>query len=187
MKRLMTNYVLTAAIVCMGISTTSDAQSKGPMAPMKVGSVTLNLGIGVGAEYNGDYYNQALGIKGAVEWGIWKAGPGTITLGFETGGSFTNGGYYEDYRAGTYVVAGRSAWHYGWKVRGLDTYAGFSAGVGFHNYRYRNDLNYKYTKTIPVFGGFAGASYFVSPRFGFNAEVGYDITALQAGIIFRLK
>jgi hypothetical protein len=39
---------------------------------------------------------------------------------------------------------------------------------------------------IPIFGAFVGASYFVTPFFGFNAELGYDITDVQAGIIFKL-
>ena len=39
----------------------------------------------------------------------------------------------------------------------------------------------------PVVGVFVGASYFVTPTFGFNAEAGNDITAFQAGIVFKLK
>lgn len=160
----------------------------GPVSPVSVGSVTLNLGIGVGSEYRGDYYRTPLGMKAAVEWGLWHAGPGTITLGAETGASFSNGGpHYDNYRASTIVAGMRSAWHYGWKVRGLDTYAGLSAGIGFKRTRYRNQDQYDYTDVIPTPGIFAGASYFVSPRFGFNAEAGYDITNLQLGIIFKLK
>ncbi len=157
-------------------------------APVRVGSVTLNLGVGPGSEYKRNYYNTAFGTKAAVEWGLWHAGPGTITLGVEAGGSFSHGGsHYDDFRSRTIIIAGRSAWHYGWKVRGLDTYGGLSAGIGFHHYDYQNDRKYDYNEVIPVIGAFVGASYFVSPQFGFNAEAGYDITNFQVGVIFKLR
>ena len=128
-----------------------------------------------------------MGTKAALEFGIWQAGPGVVSLGFETGGTFSSGGRYDDFKSRTIVIAGRSAWHYGWKVTGLDTYAGVSAGAGFHHYSYKNTNNVDYDDVIPVFGGFIGASYFLSPKFGVNVEAGYDITQLQAGIIFKLR
>lgn len=178
----------------MVFSTTGNGQSRKRAAagsshadPMHVGSTTLSLGMGVGSEYRGDYYNAPFGIKAVAEWGLWHAGPGVITLGAEAGTSFSNGGYYEDYRSSTTVVAMRSAWHYGWKVRGLDTYGGFSAGIGFHHYGYVHNNHYNINEVIPVLGAFIGASYFVAPRFGFNAEAGYDITSFQVGVVFKLK
>lgn len=151
------------------------------------GSVTFNAGFGVGNEYNSDYYNSALGTKAAIEAGLWNAGPGVISLGGEVGASFSNGGYYDNYRTRTFIIAGRSAWHNGWNVRGLDTYAGLSAGVGFHNYKYDNKGAVTQSEVIPVFGGFIGASYFITPAFGFNIEAGYDITQVQGGIILKIK
>jgi hypothetical protein len=191
MKKLSFIALFTATF-CLTLTQYSVAQSRSkgnssPAAPVRVGSVTFNAGIGVGSEYKDDYYNSPFGIKAAIEWGLWHAGPGTVTLGVETGASFSNGGYYDDYRSHTGVIAMRSAWHCGWKVRGLDTYGGFSAGVGIHHYDYRNDSRYDFNQVIPVFGAFIGASYFVSPRFGFNAEAGYDITDFQAGVIFKLR
>ena len=169
----------------MLFATVSNAQS--PIAPVKKGSVTFSAGVGIGNEYSSDYYNSAFGTKAVIEAGLWNAGPGVITLGGEVGASFSNGGVYDNYKTNTVVVAGRSAWHYGWKVRGLDTYAGLSAGVGFHNYKYNKNGYVKESEVIPVFAGFVGASYFVTPNFGFNVEVGNDITRLQGGIIFKLK
>jgi hypothetical protein len=142
----------------------------------------------VGNEYNSNYYNSAIGTKAVIEAGLWQAGPGTITLGAEVGGTFSNGGgKYNDYKAHTLVVAGRSAWHHGWNVKGLDTYAGLSAGAGFNQYSYNNGNTIKQNEVVPVFGGFVGASYFVTPAFGFNLEAGYDITQIQAGIILKIK
>ena len=169
----------------------NNSSLQNPVTPVKVGSIVLNLGVGVGSEYKDDYYNSPFGTKLAVEVGVWQAGPGVITLGGELGGSFTRGGYYSDYKAQTIVVASRAAWHYGWNIRGLDTYGGVSFGAGFHHYEYDNVNNdnkaYSGNDAFPVVGGFVGASYFVSPRFGFNAEAGHDITDFQVGIIFKVR
>ena len=163
--------------------------TSGSVNPMQVGSAFLNAGFGVGADYRGDSYGTAFGFKIAAEFGLWQAGPGVITLGGEIGGSFGSGNYYGatyDVNASTFVIAGRAAWHYGWNVPGLDTYGGFSAGIGFHHYYdyYATD-NY-HNSVIPVFGGFVGGSYFIKPNFGFNAEAGYDITNFQVGVVFKL-
>lgn len=168
----------------ISFSTTSIAQTG---AAFEKGTVTFSAGVGVGTEYNNKYYNSGFGTKAVVETGLWNAGPGTISLGGQVGASFSNGGYYEDYKTSTIVVAGRSAFHYGWNISGLDTYAGLSAGAGFNNYRYYRNENVNQSEVIPVFGGFVGASYFVTPNFGFNVEAGRDVTSIQAGIIFKIK
>lgn len=163
------------------------AKNMGNFDPVKIGTVTANAGFGIGNDYKGDYYNSGFGIKIAAEWGLWQAGPGVVTLGGEIGGSFSSGGHYYNYTSRTVVVAARSAWHNGWKVQGLDTYGGFSAGFGIHHFEYDNTIGQDGTQVVPVFGGFVGASYFITPKFGFNAEAGYDITEFQAGIIFKLR
>lgn len=173
--------------LCISFTSQTQAQNRGPVSPVNKGSVTFNGGVGIGTEYNSDYYNSAFGTKAAIEAALWQAGPGVITLGGEVGASFSNGGYYDNYRTNTVIIAGRSAWHHGWNVKGLDTYAGLSTGVGFHNYRYDKNGKVNQNEVIPVFGGFVGASYFVTPSFGFNVEAGYDITRIQGGIIIKLK
>jgi hypothetical protein len=172
--------------IAFGTGLKSTAQST--VSPVKKGSITFIAGVGLGNEYNSNYYNRALGTKAAIEFGIWQAGPGVITLGAEAGGTFSNGGTLDAYKAHTLIVAGRSAWHHGWNVKGLDTYAGLSAGAGFNQYSYnKNTGRFKQNEVIPVFGGFVGASYFVTPSFGFNIEAGSDITQIQGGIILKLK
>jgi hypothetical protein len=184
-----TRIILSALLIGSLLTGTAKAQSKSaqPVTPMRVGSTTLSLGIGAGAQYDGHYYTNPFGTKIAAEWGLWQAGPGVITLGGEIGGSFAGNTYYDGhdgYKTHTIVVGMRSAWHYGWKVKGLDTYGGLSAGIGFEHYGYQDHYN---NDVIPVFGGFVGASYFFTPGFGVNAEAGYDITAFQVGVIFKLK
>jgi hypothetical protein len=182
-KTLITSLFLGVAL---NISLVSFSQS--PVSPVEKGSLIFNAGTGLGNEYNSNYYNQALGTKAAIEAGMWQAGPGVITLGAEVGGTFSNGGKFDNYKAHTLIVAGRSVWHHGWNVKGLDTYAGLSAGAGFNQYSYnRNEDKIKQNEVIPVFGGFIGASYFITPSFGINFESGRDITQIQGGIVFKLK
>lgn len=170
------------------LATVTDAQNRAPLSPVEKGSITFNAGVGTGTEYKSDYYNSAFGTKAALEAGLWQAGPGVITLGVEAGTSFANGSnVYDNYKTSTFIVAGRSAWHHGWNVKGLDTYAGLSAGAGFHNYQYNKNGKVRQSEVIPVFGGFVGASYFITPTFGFNVEAGYDITQIQGGIVFKIK
>jgi hypothetical protein len=167
---------------------TPKAMAQSSVDPMQVGSVFVNAGIGVGADYKGESYGTAFGFKIAAEFGLWQAGPGVVTLGPEIGGSFSSGAYGGNpgnYNSNTFVVAGRAAWHFGWNVPGLDTYAGASAGIGFHHYSY-----YGYdgsNQVIPAFGGFIGGSYFIKPNFGFNAEAGFDITNFQVGVVLKLE
>ncbi len=185
------SIIATFVILCISAGmVNAQSRSGQPVTPMKVGSTTLNLGIGIGSTYDGYDYGNKFGTKAALEFGLWQAGPGVVTLGGEVGGSFTSGDLFDndDYKARTIVVAARSAWHFGWNVRGLDTYAGVSAGVGFEHYDYRvGNEKRSNDKAIPVFGGFVGASYFFTPTFGVNAEAGYDITNIQAGVIFKFK
>jgi hypothetical protein len=179
--------LFVVVIVLSGFSIVNAQTGNIPVTPMRRGSVLLNAGVGVGAEYNDHYYNRGFGTKVAAEWGLWQGGPGVITLGAEAGGSFSQGGYRNDYHVRTAIAGIRSAWHYGWKVKGLDTYGGFSTGIGFHHYEYKDFADHDENKVIPVFGAFVGASYFVTSAFGFNAEAGYDITNFQVGVVFRLR
>lgn len=177
-------YPITLGIALL-FTATSNAQNV-----VEKGSVIFNAGVGIGNEYNSNYYNQALGTKAAIEVGLWQAGPGVVTLGGQAGATFSNGGgTLDNYKTHTIIVGGRAAWHNGWNVKGLDTYAGLSAGAGFNQYSYNNNENIKVkqNEVIPVFGGFVGASYFITPSFGINIEAGRDITQIQGGIILKIK
>lgn len=184
--------IIQTVLIVLGIcaSTMTFAQShrsgNGPVTPVELGDIIVNLGVGVGADYKGDNYGTAFGTKIALEKAMWQAGPGVITVGGEVGGSFYSGDYHDNYHAQTIVVAARAAWHYGWQVPGLDTYGGVSAGLGFHHYKYDNP-DISHSSVIPAPGAFVGASYFVTQNFGFNAEAGYDITSVQVGLVFKLN
>lgn len=182
--------IITAILFGLGIGCSAAGTAQltwGNVNPFQKGSVIFSAGVGLGNEYNSNYYNTAFGTKAVIEAGLWQAGPGVISLGAETGATFSSGGTLDNYKAHTIILAGRSAWHNGWNLKGLDTYAGLAAGVGFNQYSYNNDGRIRKNETIPVFGGFVGASYFITPTFGINLEAGYDITQLQGGIVFKLK
>jgi hypothetical protein len=185
---------LVFVVSLIGIPFLSFAQpphpmGNGPFDPVKPGSVTISGGIGAGSDYEGDYYNSRLGLKAVVEWGLLQVGPGTIALGGELGGSFSNGGYrnYDNYRAQTILIGARAAWHYGWGLRGLDTYGGVSGALGSHHYQYYAPDKFSHNTAIAVPGAFVGASYFITRFFGFNAEVGHDITDFQIGIVIKTR
>src|SRR6202007_1888354 len=95
MKKLT---VIPNLIILFGLMISQNVMAQhganGPTTPIKLGSVSLNAGIGVGANYKGDSYGTAFGFKVAAEWGLWEAGPGVITLGPELGVSTSTGGYY---------------------------------------------------------------------------------------------
>jgi hypothetical protein len=163
----------------------------------EVGSMTLNLGAGVGRSSFGDYgyygagyygYGTGIGVKAAIERGMWQLGPGVLSLGLETGASFSSASY-GGYNSSIIIAAFRSAYHFGWNVGGLDTYGGLSIGPGFRSYNYSDINTSDYTRhdIIVSPGIFVGASYFFSPNFGVNIEGGYDITEIQGGVIFKLK
>ncbi|MEP7280191.1 MAG: hypothetical protein ABI813_16205 [Bacteroidota bacterium] len=156
-----------------------------------VGTMTVNIGAGLGRSayggigvYGGGFsYGTGLGVKAAIERGMWQLGPGVLSLGLEAGGSFSNANYSGNgYHSNIIIAAVRSAYHFGWNVDKLDTYAGVSVGPGFRSYGYTGN---KATDVIVSPGIFIGGSYYFSPNIGVNVEAGYDITELQGGIIFK--
>jgi hypothetical protein len=192
MKKVVAPLAILFALSFSPKAFSQSKNSSSGSAPMEVGSVLANAGIGVGANYYGSYdYGTAFGFKIAADFGLWQAGPGVISLGPEIGGTFSTGAYGGIYTGdgtnNTWVIAGRGAWHSGWGVPGLDTYAGASAGIGFNHYSYYTNNSYTNNRVIPTFGGFVGASYFIKPNFGFNAEAGYDITVFQVGVVLKLQ
>ena len=164
--------------------------SGGPLDPVKVGSWSVNAGMGMGAHYFGNGVGLGPAIKGSVETGMWDLGPGCITLGGEFATSFFSTHYGSDWKETwvNFFFAARSAYHYGWNVEGLDTYGGVPLGIGFCAHSYGNHPgSYGSTPVYPYLGFFIGASYFLTHTFGVNAELGYSSTYANAGVIFKLK
>lgn len=187
MKRNM--MALGLFLTILGSSLTSTAQ-KSSNQTFEKGSITASVGVGLAADYKYRYASDGFGTKAVLEFGAFNAGPGVLSLGVQVGGAFSAGGTYlgqTDYRSRIVVTAVRSAWHNNWNVSRLDTYAGAAAGVGFRHYDYAGNSPYSKNDAVPYVRAFLGASYYFSPGFGVNVEVGNDITYAQAGIVFKLR
>jgi hypothetical protein len=180
---------IALSLVLCGCATTSNAQigSHLPINPIQVGSITVNAGVGVGVPFNGSI-GVPFGTKASINWGVVQLGSGVITLGLSAGGSFSHGSRDSVAEsANSVVVLARGAWHYGWDVPGLDLYGGLSSGVAVHRFHYGNPLDKTSSSADLLPGIFVGASYFVVSGFGFNAELGDDITILQLGIVVKIQ
>jgi hypothetical protein len=165
---------------------------KGPLDPAVKGSGVLGFGFGPGIPfYGGSGFGPAILVH--YDQSIWKAGPGTISLGGQIGTSFF--WYNFSHKGAKYKYSWinlgfvfRGAYHYGWNVPGLDTYAGFGAGTWFSIY---NDNGYDSGKKSSHLGflpiGFMGASYFFNDVIGVNAEFGYNFAYASIGLNFRLS
>ncbi|MEO6313570.1 MAG: outer membrane beta-barrel protein [Chitinophagaceae bacterium] len=188
MKTLhLLSILAIGALTIIGQDATAQKNTTGAF---EVGTTTLNIGIGLGRNpYGGGgpgfSYGTGFGVKAAIERGMWQIGPGVLSLGLETGGSFSNANYASDkYHRNILIIAARSAYHFGWNVPKLDTYGGVSAGPGFRSEGYSGN---KVHDVVFAPGIFVGASYYFSPNIGVNVEAGYDITQIQGGIIFKLN
>ena len=184
------------------------AQKSGPRDPMNEGSWLVNFGIGPGIHYYSGYSTGfGPGFQASVERGMWQLGPGVLTLGGEIGISYFSytysgynyqGNFYDEdayrYQWLSFVTAARSSYHYGWKVKGLDTYGGLSTGMRFlafstKYYGNYSDLDNTYNpgSVSFFFGTFVGASYFFNDLLGINGELGYNINYAQIGLVFKLN
>jgi hypothetical protein len=166
------------------------AQSKGPMDPMSVDDMTIGLSVGAGTPMWGNGAGFGPALKFTFEKGMWQLGPGVLTLGGEATFSFFAHRYGDDYREAwmNFIFGARSAYHYGWNVRGLDTYGGIPLGIGFSAYSHADNPGYtNYFPVYPYAGIFLGASYFFNRNLGVNGEFGYNSTYANIGVIYKLN
>jgi hypothetical protein len=197
MKRKIFLWLSLGVMIFVG--TAGNAQN-GPVDPMSKDSWLLSFGIGPGVRYYSGYSTGfGPGFQVAFEKGMWQLGPGVLTLGAEFGVSYfwytyrVNGVDVYKYSWFSAIPAARCAYHYGWKVKGLDTYGGVATGIRFlafsDNYYNGNDVYYSYSPgSISFFPGvYVGASYFFNDKIGINGELGYNINLAQIGMIFKLK
>ena len=161
----------------------------GPMSPMKEDKWLLNFGFGAGTPFFGNGIGFGPAAKVAFEKGMWQVGPGVITLGAEMTFSYFSNKFGEGWHEYwlNCIMGARGSYHYGWQVKGLDTYAGVPLGFGLcMNLHDRQNGYHKFVPVYPYFGIFFGGSYFFTPDFGINGEFGYNSTYCNLGLIFRL-
>jgi hypothetical protein len=186
MKKSILVRISLLVLLCGALSTSkSQPELRGPVDPVRVGSLTINAGIGLGVPYSGSL-GMPFGVKAAVDWGLADLGNGVITLGISSGASVSHGDRDDvSINSSRVFILGRAAWHYGWELRGLDFYGGLSSGVGLDRFHFGSPVDNTTRSAHLVAGIFVGGSFFLTPGFGLNAELGDDITIAQFGIIVR--
>lgn len=176
---------LTAGFSVAGYS------EKGPQDPAGKGNGIIGFGIGPGVPYyGGSGFGPAILFH--YDHSIWEVGPGTISLGGQIGTSFFTHNFHDqgiDYKYSWFNMGFvfRGAYHYGWKVEGLDTYAGFGAGTWismYNNDGFETGKNASSAGFLPTF--FFGGSYFFNDLLGVNAEMGYNFAYFSVGLNFRI-
>jgi hypothetical protein len=173
--------------------TASSIGGNGLVDPAGKGNGVFGFGFGPGIPfYGGSGFGPAILVH--YDHSIWRAGPGSISLGGQIGTSF----FWHDYRHEndnykySWTNLGfvfRGAYHYGFDVPGLDAYAGFGAGTlvsmyndgGYHD----SGRNPSHVGFLPTF--FMGGSYFFNDVVGLNTEFGYNFAYISIGLNFRLS
>jgi len=188
MKKII---VLLMAIVALSVKPVNlFSQKSAPENPMGLHTWTITFAGGPGTGYWGNGSGFGPATKVIFETGLWKLGPGVLTLGGEGTISFFGHKYYEGYHEywTNFIFGARCAYHYGWGVKGLDTYGGVPLGMGFTIHSQDSHPGYKgYQAVYPYFGIFFGTSYFFNNTIGVNGEFGYGSTYANLGLILRLK
>ena len=156
------------------------------------GSNVISAGIGLGssiADYTFGSVSPAIDLK--YERGLWKAGPGVVSLGAYVGYKaykYSSDGVTEKW---DYTIIGvRGAWHYtGLKVEHLDVYGGIM--LSYDNLHYSIDEDgTNYGGSVGNYGSavavtpFVGARYYFAGHLGGEAELGYGVSYLHLGLCF---
>lgn len=188
-------------IVASFILALQTSQAQPPVNPVDKDTWILNLGIGPCTHPFGNGYGLGIGGKLSFEKGMWKVGPGIITLGGDFGLSFS----WRDWsfltyklkeRWGNLFLGARGAYHYGFNVKGLDVFGGIPLGIGLDNYTHSGNRGIytwtelgggKHSLIFPYVGVFVGASYFFNNTIGLCGELGYNVTYANIGLVFKLN
>jgi hypothetical protein len=185
-KNIITGILITGFGAVAAIP--AGAQN-GPLNPVKEDAWIINFGFGPGIPFFGNGGGFGPAAKFSFEKGMWKAGPGTITLGAETSFSYFSNhygaGWHETWF--NFMAGARSAYHYGWDVKGLDTYAGVPLGFGVCMHTHNAEHGYhSFVPFYPYFGIFMGASWFFTRNIGIYGEFGYNSTYADLGMVFKV-
>jgi len=191
----MSKRMIVGLWMAIGLLTMTNvySQKSAPLDPMDQGSWIVSVGIGPGTHVFGNGAGFGPGIKVFFENGTWQLGPGILSLGGDIGFSFFS--YHWNYGVNkygetwvNYMFGARCAYHYGWKIHGLDTYGGLPLGLGFSAHSYDRYVGYLgYQPVYPYLGIFLGSSYFFNDHIGINGEIGYNVTYANLGVIFKIR
>ncbi len=182
MKNLVMVLVLLlcAAFVAAPVAQAQNAYNQGDKV------VSLGIGYGLGGLYG-------------------TAGMPPISLGFDygfekkisLGGLVAYSSSTDDFGTGfswkyTYIVIGaRGAYHFLEDNKNIDAYAGLILGYNIVSASWNGTsaqpgFGFSSSASYMLFGGFVGARYYFSPKFGAFAELGYGAGIITAGISYKL-
>ena len=182
-------YFATALFAITLNASVSNAQT------FEKGTKLLSVGVGLGNPYGLGFISPS--IQGILDIGVSpKLGIGYIgvggILGFSTGTVDYGWGYNNKYtvRYTNFSIAARGTYHFDLDVEKLDLYGGVLAGynIGSASDDYSGGFGYtpaykSYSR--PIFGVFAGARYYFTPKVAVYGELGNDISFLSVGITFK--
>jgi hypothetical protein len=177
-------------------------------AQFEQGDNVIGVGVGIGGSYGLGYSGAGVSASPTLnligDHGMGDLGPGVWGLGgyigyksyrYEYDNGYWWGYHYRSEYRWTYIVIGaRGTWHYNeWHGNpNLDLYAGLLLGYRIASYKdetvYPNGVA---ATSHSSYSGlqhdvFAGARYYISDNFGFYGEVGYGVSNLQVGLVFKL-
>ncbi len=173
-----------------------------------VGDNVIGLSVGVGGHYRAynSYTAQTPAIGLQYEHALTELGPGVLGLGGLVGyktlayrsragwpPGHANSFYEYDYRWSYLMIGVRGAWHYNeWHgIPELDVYGGLMIAYNSVTYRDRTPYPAGVYSTYHYGGGNVGASiflgtrYFLTPNVGAQLELGYGISVISLGVVFK--
>lgn len=165
-KKLAVILLLTGASVS---SSFAQAYSKGDNL--------LNVGIGLGGGFGTPIgLSFEHGFSDKISGGAYAAYASKTTA---TG--------FGDYKYTYILTAARASYHFDFGVENLDPYLGILLGYNIASAKWTGSGAMPATASAGgfIYGGHAGARYFLSEKIGIFAEAGYGIGTLNAGITFK--
>lgn len=178
MKKLLLSMLVCAAIGAQA----KDKKEKSDNSIFKKGDKVFTLGVA-------PVSSLGIPVNVAFDLGVKdNLGPGNLGIGGIVGFAgrkYTFGAL--DYTVTSIVIAARGTYHYQF-VDKLDTYGGVVAGYNAASVKWpSNWVGAKTTYGGPVFGGFVGARYYFTPKFGVMAEAGAGgLGYLNVGLALKL-
>ena len=142
------------------------------------GSLVANVGVGLGG-------GLGLPISASVDYGFKEK----ISLGGFVGFSTTNedlGFFKVNY---TYILVGaRAGYHFDLGVDKLDPYVGALLGYNAASVGFEPEPGPPFNNITAggvIFGGFAGARYYITDNIGAFAELGYGLGTATIGVAYK--
>ena len=154
------------------------------------GTKTIDVNLGLGSPYWGAGYKHSFPFNPRIgmEFGITD----DISLGGSIAYSGAKydwnnfNGYHYTIKYNAYFISARGAYHFKLDNEKLDPYLGASIGYVVVSV---ND-NSGYSSSVGSgagYGGFGGIRYYIKPKLGLNAELGYSsFSFLNLGVSFKL-